>query len=714
MAVFDVFWDCAARVVLAVCNLDDLQLEEAVILAERSCPDGHFVNCGIFEVKLAQSGLSDVIVISIPVAENGPVNLRLDVVGTGYLSGEIVRKSESLIMLEKHAASPVLAQTSKWSVAGSELGIVIEDGHDAAPDDRVSKVYVSPREGANVYPAVLGESEGEGAVLSLSVEMLGSIDEPDDPDRAMLGVTLATVDGEHAMNTHVTCYTLSAAHHVLPLLRDDGKMRLPKTDNKFSGELRPNAARAVTLQFVAGRDNPASWKGYVVSKGEPIRLDLLDRVVVETSPPATFIHADAVGNTHRVGKKGVAVLAMGPTGIWHADNGRLIDRILADEASFSPFMPSTFTSDLSQQGFSVNASDLEGASEIVAFAYAAILRQIREELGAMARQVEPRSCKAFCANAEDYCAISLLPAERISRRSLLTVSRELQNAQRADAVRHLAIGMLEMGPKDRNGLLSIWARSEQVNGWAVLAAAIDPTIRDAAKAGLLMDSSNIVMFMRDRESDFAQEFQSMAKQVHTLVAAGIFSADADDVLEHVTEIDGRAGRLEALRKNAIAAVSSVNRKLGPFEGMPVALAGFLGALGQIVEDDDAAGPDRVTRFFAEHAQQMLENINGSKPAPEFFEKLGRFLRQSIDEDAHNVERLVSAGLSDPITLKSDKIVSMGLSEGPQAGFVAATVDESMVAWMNSEAPGPAIVAQWRRELRHIHDERKQRRITPGS
>ena len=110
---------------------------------------------------------------------------------------------------------------------------------------------------------------------------------------------------------------------------------------------------------------------------------------------------------------------------------------------------------------------------------------------------------------------------------------------------------------------------------------------------------------------------------------------------------------------------------------------------------------------------MLENINGSKPAPEFSERLGRLLRQSIDEDARYVERLVSSGLSDPITLKADNIVPLGMGEGPQTGFVAA-MDETMVAWMNSTAPAPAIVAQWRSELRSIHDERKQRRMTPGS
>lgn len=270
-----------------------------------------------------------------------------------------------------------------------------------------------------------------------------------------------------------------------------------------------------------------------------------------------------------------------------------------------------------------------------------------------------------------------------------------------------------MTAREREGLLFVWARSEQVSGWAVLAAAIDTTIREAATAGLLMDSSNIGMFLGDHENDFAPDFQSMAKQVHTLVAAGILAVDAEDTLEHVSGIDLRAGRLDALRKNAIAAVTSVNRQLGPFERLPADREAFLGELGQIAEEEDFGDHDRVTRFFAEQTQQMLETTKGSKPAPEFAEKLGRLLRQAIDDDARYVERLVACGLSDPIALKADNIVPLGMGEGAQTGFVGA-MDETMVAWMNSTAPVPSIVAQWRSKLRSIHEERKQRRMTPGS
>lgn len=443
-------------------------------------------------------------------------------------------------------------------------------------------------------------------------------------------------------------------------------------------------------------------------------LDLLDRIVVETSPPATFTHEDAVGNTHRIGKKGVAVLAMGPTGAWHADDGRLIDRILADKGGCSVVTPSSFTSELSQNGYHVNTSDLDIGSEIVVFAYAATLMRISDELGAMARQVLPASCKAFSANAESYCAISLLPAEKINHRSLLSVGRELHGAARGDAIRHLAIGMLQQRPNDRAGLLMTWAKSDRVDDWAVLAAAMDATICDAATAGLITDSSAIAMLLGDGETALARDISVLAKQVNTLMMAGILSSDAEDALEDVSEIDVRSCRLDGLRQSAIAAVSSLDRQLGPFAELSTAENGFLESLSRIGVQGELGGYDRVTQFFAEQVEQKLQSITGSKPDQDFCEKLGQLLRQSVDEDARQVEQLVALGLTDPIKLTTDNVVAIGMSEGPAAGFVSATLDDASVAWLNSSAPAPAIVEQWRHKLRATHDEKKALRKTTVS
>jgi len=155
MAFFDVFWDRDAGVALVACNLGKLGLEHGLIAAERS--DAHVQSdlCGLFEVKEGALGLSEVIAISVPASDAAATQLRLEVFGHDPMTNEAVRHAEQLSLLRENAGAMLLPQATKWCVAGQTPAIEIMEGYETAPSDHISAVYVSPRDGANVYPCLL-------------------------------------------------------------------------------------------------------------------------------------------------------------------------------------------------------------------------------------------------------------------------------------------------------------------------------------------------------------------------------------------------------------------------------------------------------------------------------------------------------------------------------------------------------------------------------
>lgn len=186
-------------------------------------------------------------------------------------------------------------------------------------------------------------------------------------------------------------------------------------------------------------------------------------------------------------------------------------------------------------------------------------------------------------------------------------------------------------------------------------------------------------------------------------------------LEHISSLDVRAARLDRLRKAAFAATTSVAQELGPFERIPTSDEAFLRALAVVDLGDDDAGlskTDRVSRYFSEFIEAEVDGMAGTRPHRGFSERFGFLLRQAIVSDAAQLEALVKAGLKDPIALKSDNVVALGMSEG-SSEYVSGPLDDGHVAWMSEDALGPKVLNKWRRALRKSYEDSATLRRTTG-
>ncbi len=714
MSVFEVFWDKFANILLLECDLSGLGLEDALISVDFIDDNDETRSCGLFAVKATETGFSQPVAVTVDVSGANSAHIHLEVVGTQSQYGEVVRESESLSLLTEVSATAVLPQTTKWCVAGQDPQIHVVDGQDTAPDHLISKVYLSPREGMNVYPAVSGDQDGEGGVLEVAADIVPSEQTPEDPSTNVLTVSLTTVEEEPGMNTQAIVYSLSAALHVLPLLTNGDAMRLSREDNFCRGDVTLNSKGKGELLFASSRDDPSLWAGFSTNTSDARMVDLLDRVVVETSPPATFIHRDSDGNPQKIGRRGVAVLSLGPTGLWHADNGSLVDRILQEESGFSGFTASTFASDMSESGYRVGAADLDCASEITVFVYAASVKRASEALGSGARTLMPRTCASYCAAAEAYTAISMLSKDDLDQRTLLAARGGPKSGRPSDMLRPISIGMLKRR-SGRKGLAVEWAQSADVDGWAVYAATLDDTIFAAAVAGLLLDSGAIAMLLGDTNGEISHDIQRMAQKVNALVSAGVLASDGPTTLEDISALDDRARRLEMLGKQTTQIIADVSQRFGPFDRLPPGTEGFISALSQVDMDSGEGLPqtDRVTQFFYEYIESQVSAQSGKGPNGDFALRLSRLLRSAVDEDARHIERLIAAGLRNPIQLQSDNVMQMGMQERP-ASFAGGALGSELVAWLHKDDPHPAIIAVWRRELRAAYEQSTQVARTTGS
>ena len=691
MSLFSVFWDAEAGVFLAIADLGAYGLETAVISAERRNEDGDHIPCGLFEVTRTESDLSNVIAITIPKDSQDSVDLRLELIGHAPQIGD-VREDDDFVLFREGIDAPILTQTTKWTIAGDQLTFDVTGGQDSAPSDRISHVYLSPREGGAVYPAVIGASDGEGCVLEVQADFVAS---REDPERQMLEVILSTVENQLAMNTEVMCYTMSAVVHVLPLLSDENSAsRVARDDNFCISELLTTGAGTSTLRFIAGRDLARNWDGYTINSGAPKMVDILDRLIIETSPPATLLFRDAKSNLQQIGKKGVAVLALGPREFWYVDNGRLVDRILSEERSFSNEPPNSFPAVLSENGLKASVADLERATEITVFAFASTVARLPNKYA-------PRSSQVFIDHAALYTAISLQSEAILASRDMMNVGRALRDPERYEPIRELAKAVLSVSSRvGASSILAKWVDSDNTNEWSAYAAALDDSIKLAANAGILLSPDDVAQLYGSDDYNQKEEFRQLSRSANMLIKAGIVSEDDPNFLEGLDRLEARKRRFATLRKNALSAISSITTELGPFELLPNTEKEILDWLmkpSPAVEDCD--GPmDRISQFFAEKVNELCSEATGAKPQAEFSMRFGRILRWAIDDDACKIERLVKGGLSDPVELSRNNVLSMGLAE-QQVGFShRLRLDDSLIEWMTGEDPAPAIVVKWRRTL----------------
>ena len=691
MSLFRVFWDAEAGVFLALSDLGAYGLETAVISAERKNEEGDHIPCGLFEVARTETDLSNVIAITIPKDDQDSVDLRLELIGHAPQIGD-VREYDDFVLFREGTDAPILTQTTKWTIAGDQLTFDVIGGQDRAPSDRISHVYLSPREGGAVYPAVIGASDGEGCVLEVQADLVTS---REDPERQMLEVTLSTKENQLVMNTEVLCYTMSAVFHVLPLLSDENNAsHVARNDNFCTSELLTTGADTSTLRLIAGRDLAKNWDGYTTNSGAPKKLDILDRLIIETSPPATLLFDDAKSNLQQIGKKGVAVLALGPRDVWHADNGRLVDRILSEERSFSNEPPNSFPAVLSENGLKASAADLKRATEITVFAFASTVARLPNKYA-------PRSSQVFIDQAALYTAISLQSEAILASRDMMNVGRALRDPDQYEPIRALAKAVLSDSSRvGASSILAKWIDSDKTNEWSAYAAALDDAIKLAANAGILLSPDDVAQLYGNDDHDQNDKFRQLSRSANMLIKAGIVSEDDPNLLEGWDQLEARKRRFATLRKNALSAISSIMTELGPFERLPGTENEILDKLmNPSPADENFNGPlDRISRFFEEKVNELCSKTTGAEPHAEFAMRFGRLLRSAIDDDACKIECLVKAGLSDPVELSRNNVLSMGLSE-QQVGFShRLRLDDNLVEWMTSEAPVPAIVEEWRRTL----------------
>ena len=711
MVTFDFLWDPEANLLAIHADIGgparaasgrSQREADYLMIVSGPLPEGGRGTLSVLPIHPCKDCIRSSVVVALPSPLDGPVQYDVQVEDAGAEGGDFFEQ-DTVVVDPSIGPAPASALSRKWSIHSDANGpyLRIADEAEDVPDDAVSDVFISRRSGTGLYPAEVGGTQGIAPPLLVreGVEGAPPIDPGQAPPRIIEIVKRAGVGSDHRLKV----FSLKAAAHVTRLLQE-GDPGVPTHLNHQKANLRSNGT--ATFLF------PLDGSEEAADKNASYRPSLLDRIVIQVTPPIELTLEGADQIIRPFGKDGVGILAIDEKGGVQPDDGLLVDKVRAGLDAADGQDTFDFVTALSDHGYKISPSDLNLGCPITVFLFATVCRRIEDLFKNSGSALRPGTFAEFRDASDFYTALAGLVPDQVDRRTASAIRKrnggspsQLFGALCRQMLRRVLdddrqIGEIDEGFKN----LENWTENGLGSHWGLVGAAFSPVVQELVRNGI--DPGPMMLSPLDIRQEL-EEVEDFGRLLGQLRQAGMVPDLVHGAFSDFESYGQDARRLRRIKSDAIRAVRDLSHD--------VSLRAFLPE----VEDDLfhellSVRPDhgnRAQRYLAEQIERSVGDVMPNGPGAGFAERAGALLFKPIASDYEVISSLVAKDISDPIELSSEDTESRGIRD-MSIGFMRG-LSESEKAWVRSDEPTAPLISRWRWRLRQSI-EKADRRVEDGN